>query len=161
MRRFGGWQTLIIAFVFSFGVAGVGSWLTELGPWYFSLKQPSWKPPDAAFGIIWTTIFTLLVFSGSLAWTAAPTPERKRFVLVLFVINALVNMLWSALYFGLHRPDWAMVEWVALWLSVFSLVWFLWRESRWASILTLPYLIWVSAAGYLNWTTIVLNGPFA
>ena len=161
MRRFGGWQTLIIAFVFSFGTAGIGSWLTELGPWYFSLKQPSWKPPDAAFGIIWTTIFTLLVFSGSLAWTAAPTPGRKRFVLVLFVINALVNMLWSALYFGLHRPDWAMVEWVALWLSVFSLVWFLWRESRWASILTLPYLIWVSAAGYLNWTTIVLNGPFA
>jgi len=160
VKRFGGWQTLSIAFIFSFGTASIGSLLTDLGPWYFSLKQPAWKPPDPAFGVIWSVIFFLLVFSGSLAWTAAPNKARKRFVLGLFVVNALVNILWSALYFGLHRPDWAMLEWGALWLSVFSLVWFLWRESRWASILILPYLAWVSAAGYLNWTTIVLNGPF-
>jgi len=161
VKRFGGWQTLIIAFIFSFGTASIGSFLTDLGPWYYALKQPSWKPPDPAFGVIWSVIFFLLVFSGSLAWTAAPTKARKRFVLGLFVVNALVNMAWSALYFGLHRPDWAMVEWIALWLSVFSLVWFLWRESRWASIFILPYLAWVSAAGVLNWTTIALNGPFA
>ena len=161
MKRFGGWQTLLIAFVLSFGTASIGSWLTDLDPWYFSLKQPSWKPADAAFGVIWSVIFFLLVFSGSLAWTAAPTRARKRVVLGLFVVNALVNILWSALYFGLHRPDWAMVEWVALWLSVLSLVLFLWRESRWASILILPYLAWVSVAGVLNWTTIALNGPFA
>lgn len=160
MKRFGGWSTLAIAFVFSFGTASIGSALTDLGPWYLALKQPDWKPPDAAFGVIWSTIFLLLTFSGALAWTAAPTRARKRLVLQLFAINAFVNVLWSALYFGLHRPDWAMAEWVFLWLSVLSLLLFLWRESRWASLLIVPYLTWVSAAGYLNWTTIVLNGPF-
>jgi tryptophan-rich sensory protein len=161
MRRFGGWSTLLVAFVFSFGTASIGSFLTDLGPWYLALKQPAWKPPDAAFGVIWSTIFFLLTLSGALAYTAAPNWPRKRFVLQLFAINAVVNVAWSALYFGLHRPDWALMEWTLLWTSVVSLLWFLRRESGLAALLILPYLLWVSAAGVLNWTTIALNGPFS
>jgi tryptophan-rich sensory protein len=54
-----------------------------------------------------------------------------------------------------------MWEWFPLWLSVLWLVQGLWHESRLASLLVLPYLIWVSAAGVLNHDTITLNGPFA
>lgn len=154
------WPAFGIALAASFCVAGIGGALTELGPWYFALKQPGWKPPDYAFGIIWSTIFTLCAISAASAWTHAQTPARKRRLLILFALNGALNMLWSLLYFKLHRPDWAMVEWAFLWLSVLSLVIGLRGFGRLAPWLNVPYLLWVSAAGVLNWQTIVLNGPF-
>jgi len=154
------WRSLVLCFVISFGIAGIGNALTELGPWYFQLKHPPWKPPDPAFGAIWTVIFCLCAVSAWLAWHAAPTSGRRAKVVGLYLYNGSLNIFWSFLYFHLHRPDWAMWELLPLWLSVLWLVQGLWRESRWASVLVLPYLIWVSAAGVLNHDTIILNGPF-
>lgn len=148
------------AFALSFATAGVGGALTDLGPWYFALKHPDWKPPDAVFGAIWSTIFTLAAVSAWLAWQAAATQGLRRRVAVLFGLNALLNIVWSGLYFTLQRPDWALLEVVALWLSIVALMLGLWRLSRWASVLLLPYLVWVSIASVLNWATVQLNGPF-
>ena len=153
-------RTLLLAFVFSFAKAGIGAALTDLGPWYFALKHPPWKPPDAAFGVIWSTIFTLCAISAWLAWQAADTAALRRRVAVLFGANALLNVLWSALYFKLQRPDWALFEVVFLWLSILALIMGLWRLSRWASLLLVTYLVWVSIAAVLNVQTVMLNGPF-
>ena len=153
-------KTLGLALVLSYGTAGMGGALTELGPWYYALRHPDWKPPDAAFGVIWSTIFTLCAVSGTLAWRAASTPALRRRVLLLFASNAVLNVLWSLLYFKLHRPDWALVEVLFLWLSIAALIVGLWRISRWASALLLPYLVWVSIATALNLATVRLNGPF-
>lgn len=151
---------LLLAFVLSYATAGIGGVLTELGPWYFSLKHPAWKPPDAAFGVIWSTIFTLCAVSGWLAWQAADTAALRRRVVWLFGVNAVLNMLWSALYFKLQRPDWALFEVALLWLSIVALIVGLWRLSRWASLLLLLYALWVSIAAVLNWQTVLLNAPF-
>ncbi len=151
---------LLMAFALSYATAGIGAALTDLGPWYFALKQPSWKPPDAAFGIIWTTIFTLCAISGWLAWQAASTPALRRRVAGLFGVNALLNILWSALYFKQQRPDLALFEVVFLWLSIVALIVGLWRLSRWASLLLVTYVLWVSIAAVLNLETVLLNGPF-
>jgi len=70
------------------------------------------------------------------------------------------NVLWSYLYFSLQRPDWAMLEWVVLWLSVLAVVLVLGRIEPAAGWMNLPYLVWVSAAGLLNLATVELNGPF-
>lgn len=153
-------RRLLVAFVLSYATAGMGAALTDLGPWYFALKHPPWKPPDAAFGAIWSTIFTLCAISGWLAWQAADTPALRRRVAWLFGINAVLNILWSALYFKLQRPDWALFEVVFLWLSILALIMGLWRLSRWASLLLVTYWIWVSIAAVLNVQTVMLNGPF-
>lgn len=154
------WWPLALSLVLSYATAGIGGALTDLGPWYFALRQPDWKPPDAAFGVIWSTIFTLCAVSGWLAWRAAETPALRRRVLVLFAANAALNIFWSALYFKLQRPDWALFEVVFLWLSIVALIVGLWRISRAASGLLIPYLVWVSAAALLNLDTVRLNGPF-
>lgn len=151
---------LALAFVLSYATAGIGGALTDLGSWYFTLKHPAWKPPDAAFGVIWTTVFTLCAISGWLAWQAADTPALRRRVLALFGVNAVLNVVWSALYFKLQRPDWALIEVAFLWLSIVALIVGLWRLSRWASLLLVTYLVWVSIASVLNWQTVMLNGPF-
>ena len=153
-------RNLLVAFALSYATAGIGAALTELGPWYFALKHPAWKPPDAAFGVIWSTIFTLCAISGWLAWQAADTPTMRRRVAWLFGLNALLNILWSALYFKLQRPDWALFEVVFLWLSIQALIMGLWRLSRWASLLLITYWIWVTIAAVLNVQTVLLNGPF-
>ncbi len=124
-------RALLLALALSYATAGIGAALTELGPWYFALKHPPWKPPDAAFGVIWSTIFTLCAISGWLTWQAADTPALRRRVLVLFGVNAVLNIAWSALYFKLQRPDWALFEVVFLWLSILALIMGLWRLSFW------------------------------
>lgn len=151
---------LAMALVLSYATAGIGAALTDLGPWYFALRQPPWKPPDAAFGVIWTTIFTLCAISGWLAWQAADSWALRRRVAGLFGLNAVLNVLWSALYFKLQRPDLALFEVVFLWLSIVALIVGLWRLSRWASLLLVTYWLWVSIAAVLNLQTVLLNGPF-
>ncbi len=155
------WLPWGVAFSLSYLTAALGGALTDIGPWYASLTQPPWKPPDAAFGIVWTAIFTLCAISAALAWQAADSATARRRVWGLFGANAVLNIAWSGLYFALRRPDWALLEVVLLWLSILALMVGLWRVSRTASLLLLPYLLWVSLASLLNLATVRLNGPFA
>jgi tryptophan-rich sensory protein len=151
------WPSLYLAIAISFGVAGVGSSLTDLGPWYQQLAKPDWKPPDAAFGVIWSTIFTLCAFSAWWAWHASSHARQRRSLLALFAANAALNVLWSLIYFQWHRLDWALVELVFLWLSIAALMVHVHRYARASAWMLLPYLVWVSAAGVLNWDTWRLN----
>ncbi len=75
-------------------------------------------------------------------------------------LNGLLNIGWSFLFFRLHRPDWALVEGVALWLSIAALILVCRRASRAAALLLIPYLAWVAFALVLNLAVIRLNGPF-
>ena len=152
---------LAIAFACSILVSSIGASFTDLGPWYQALKQPDWKPPDAAFGIIWSIIFTLCAVSGWYAWKVSNSSANKVRIALLFAVNGFLNILWSWLYFHLHRPDWAMMEVYFLWFSVLLLIMGLWRLSKISSLMLLPYLVWVTAAGFLNAATVELNGPFA
>ncbi|MEY2809676.1 MAG: hypothetical protein RLZ66_1187, partial [Pseudomonadota bacterium] len=112
------WKGLLLAFILSFGTAGLGGAVTDLGPWYQNLQQPAWKPPDWAFGPIWTTLFSLMAFSGWWAWRVTADPVRRQQGLMLWGLNGLLNVTWSLLFFKLQRPDWALMEWGLLWLSV-------------------------------------------
>jgi len=69
----------------------------------------------------------------------------------------MLNVLWSLLFFKMHRPDLALIEVVALWLSIVPLILLPLRYSPRSSLLMLPYLIWVSVAAYLNLTIVRLN----
>ena len=78
----------------------------------------------------------------------------------LFALNGLLNVLWSLLFFRLQRPDFAIIEVAFLWLSVALLIVVLWLYARRASLLLVPYLLWVSFAAFLNLTVVRLNEPF-
>jgi benzodiazapine receptor len=99
----------VIAGVVATIVAVMGATITDIGPWYRSLAQPSWAPPDAAYGVGWTVIFACAALSAVNGWLAMRWNERE-WLLGLFALNGFLNILWSLLFFKLHRPDWAMVE---------------------------------------------------
>jgi tryptophan-rich sensory protein len=154
------WRPIAVAAGAALFVAVLGGLMTELGPWYASLKQPPWKPPDWAFGPIWTTIFALAAAAGVIGWRRARSPGERDLLLMLFAANGFLNVFWSLLYFRLHRPDWSMVEVPFLWLSVLALIVLLSRFAKPAAWLLAPYLVWVAIAAALNWQTVQLNGPF-
>ncbi len=149
-----------IAAAAAIAVAVIGGLMTDIGLWYLSLKQPAWKPPDWAFGPVWTTIFALAAAAGVIGWRRAPTRAARETMLALFAANGFLNVLWSLLYFRLHRPDWSLYEVPLLWLSVLALIVLLRRFAKPAAWLLAPYLVWVAIAAALNWQTVELNGPF-
>lgn len=154
------WKPVFVAALAAFMVAAIGTTVTDIGPWYQGLAKPSWQPPDWLFGPVWTIIFALAALSAATAWRDAPTREAREWVIVLFALNGFLNVLWSLLFFRLHRPDWSLMEVALLWLSIVLLIVVLRPISRTASNLLWPYLAWVSFAALLNWRVVELNAPF-
>jgi tryptophan-rich sensory protein len=142
-------------------ILGAGGLLTEIGPWYRSLKKPSWQPPDWLFGPAWTLIFGFAAWGAGLAWKMAPSDGWRTLMVVLFLANGALNIVWSLLFFKLRRPDWALIEVVPLWLSILVLIVYLGGVTTQGALLLTPYLAWVSFAAYLNRTIVRLNGSFA
>ncbi len=141
-------------------ILGAGGALTDIGPWYNRLHKPSWQPPGWLFAPAWTTIFALATFAGVKSWDAASSYAEHAWVVGLFALNGVLNVLWSLLFFKLQRPDWALVEVVALWLSILALIVGLAPLSARGSLALVPYLLWVSFAAVLNRTVVRLNRPF-
>lgn len=138
-------------------VMGLGGWATQLGPWYYALQQPPWRPPDWLFGPAWTLIYLCAGTAAVLAWEAEPTAAGRRWQLALWALNGALNVGWSVLFFTLQRPDWALMEVGPLWLSILALCLVLRRSSGRAAALLLPYLAWVAFAATLNASIVRLN----
>lgn len=151
---------VVVAALAATGVAALGGTITDLGPWYESLRKPGWTPPPAAFPIVWTLIFALAAVGGVAAWRAAPSAKQSDTLIGLFALNGFLNVLWSLLFFRVQRPDWAFLELIFLEASILALIVYCGRFSRIAALLFVPYLAWVAIAGLLNWQVIQLNPPF-
>jgi translocator protein len=152
---------IVFAVIWGVTVAGLGAFLTELSPWYYGLKKPRWQPPDWLFGPAWTVILGLASLSLFFALRQSASADVRREVFLLFVLNGILNIAWSPLFFKKRRPDWALAEVPLLWLSILVPIILLMPVFVWSSVLLLPYLAWVSFAMILNVTIVRLNWPFA
>jgi benzodiazapine receptor len=142
---------LIISISACFAAAGIGSMATtpNIPTWYAELSKPTWTPPNWLFAPVWTALFLAMAVAAWLVWRQQAS-GTVRGALILFAVQLLLNTLWSVLFFGLQRPGWAAVEIAVLWIAIlFTLIAF-WQRSRWAGLLFVPYLLWVSFAGVLN-----------
>lgn len=154
------WKAVLVAGLAAVAVGALGTAATDLSPWYRELVKPAWQPPDWLFGPAWTVIYALGALSAATAWNAARSRAIRQRIILLFGANALLNVLWSELFFGLRRPDWALWEVVLLWLSIAVLIVAMRPISRMASWLLVPYLAWVTFAAILNLAVVRLNAPF-
>jgi tryptophan-rich sensory protein len=151
------WKPVLLAAIAATLVALLGMLATDLDGWYEALQKPSWQPPAWLFGPAWTLIFALTALAGVSAWRGAGDAAARNRILLLFALNAFLNVLWSLLFFRLHRPDWALVEVGFLWLSIVLLMAGLRPCSRRSTWLLLPYLAWVTFAAILNAAIVRLN----
>ena len=155
--------TTIIKFIVAIGVcqlAGfVGSLFTtpSIPTWYASLQKPSFNPPNWIFSPVWTTLFVLMGISAFIVWNKGLDRKGVKAALLLFIIQLVLNMLWSYLFFTLHSPLYAFVEIIILWLAILLTMLKFFPISRAAGYLLLPYMLWVSFAAVLNFTIFRLN----
>ena len=154
IRRGGRWWALVgfgaaVTAAATIGGLGVRGTQDE----YRSLAQPSWAPPSWLFGPVWTVLYALIAVAAWLVW------QRVGFGAALWawVVQLVLNAVWTPLFFGAGRYDLAFVELVALWLSIGVTVPLFWRVSRPAGLLMLPYWGWVTFAGALNYSIWQLN----
>lgn len=154
------WQVagFVAWFVLVFAAAAVGGYATgtSVGDWYQHIAKPAWTPPDWIFGPVWTTLYALMAVAAWLVWRGGGFAVAGR-ALGLFVLQLAFNTAWSAVFFGLQRPDLAAIEVVALWLAILATIVAFWRHSIFAAALLIPYLLWVSYAAALNMAIAYLN----
>lgn len=125
--------------------------------WYQSLEKPSWTPPEWLFGPAWTTLYIFMGVAAWLVWRHGGWRSQKR-PLTLFVVQVVLNALWSLLFFGMRNPALGLVEIVVLWIAILATLLAFWKVSRLAGGLMVPYLAWVTFATALNFAIWRLNG---
>ena len=152
-----GWGPPAVAAVAAVLIAMAGALLTTIDAWYRSLRVPAWKPPDWAFGPVWSVIIASSAAAAVLAWNGDIDAQARGVLLAAYAVNGVLNIAWSLLFFRLRRPDWALIEVAALWLSIAVLVLVTGRVSMAAGLLNMPYLAWVSVAACLNLRIVRLN----
>ncbi len=146
---------LLIWIAISFVPALVGSNFMP-AEWYVHLRKPPWTPPGYLFGPVWSFLYLSMGVAAWLVWRrggygAAPV------ALTLFLIQLVFNGFWSWLFFGLHRPGLAFADIAVLWCFILVTLLAFWRQSAFAGILMMPYLLWVSFASVLNFSIWRLN----
>lgn len=131
-------------------VAAVGAVASVNAPgFYAQLSKPSWAPPAAVFGPVWSMLYSLMGISVWLVWR---TPSRSRGTLTLFGAQLAANALWSWLFFAWHQGALATADVLLLLVLIAVVTRAFWKYSRLAAILMLPYLFWVSFASALTWS---------
>lgn len=146
--------------VISFIAAGIGAAASvQASSFYAELVRPSWAPPSAVFGPVWTILYALMGIAAWLVWRAKGF-RAARASLVLFLVQLAVNALWSWLFFGWHLGAPAFADIVLLWLLIVTTLALFWRFRLLAGVLLIPYLLWVSFASVLCYSVWQLNPQF-
>ena len=143
------WKILVVAFIVVHLAAFVGSRFTDTGGWYETVK-PGITPPNYIFPIVWTILFILISLSFYFV-LISKKGKWKNSAIILFIVNLILNGLWSYLFFGLHNPVFAFYELILLWITIVFMIYISFEIKKLASYLLIPYLLWVSFAGVLNY----------
>lgn len=164
------------------GAIGSVFTVSQINTWYKDLKKPFFSPPNWIFGPVWTALFLLMAVSLYLVWSASWKPKneiiekkankkiwnryseklaigqwQKTNIILIFSFQLILNILWSVIFFGFHSPALAFFEILMLWFAILFTVVNFYRVSKAAAYLLLPYIIWVSFAGILNYFFWILN----
>ncbi len=124
---------------------------------FATLNKPSWAPPSWAFGPVWTTLYTLMGIALFLVWRQGLERKDVKIAIGVFALQLVLNFFWTIIFFGYKSLFGGLVEIIFLWIAILINIILFYRISRWAGILLVPYIIWVTIASYLNYTVFILN----
>lgn len=142
---------LVLSFVVTYAAAAVGAAASvRARDFYAALDRPAWAPPGWLFGPVWTTLYTLMAIAAWLAWRAGQAQGGARTALALYVLQLVLNAVWTWLFFTWRRGGWATAEIMVLWIAIALTIAAFWRLRPIAGALLLPYLAWVTFAAFLT-----------
>jgi benzodiazapine receptor len=150
---------LVICLALTFSAAFIGSLFTRsaVPDWYATLNKPSFTPPNWLFGPVWTILYILMAISAFIVWQKGLANPAVRVALTIYLIQLILNALWSVIFFGLKFPLFAFFEILLLWSAIAFTIFTFARASITAAFLLIPYILWVSFAAVLNFSIWFLN----
>ena len=142
---------LLLWLALGFAVAAIGAAASlQAGVFYLELNRPSWAPPPWLFGPVWTVLYVLMSVAAWSVWRGEGFSAASRSALLLFFLQLVCNALWSWLFFGWQLGALAFLDILLLGALIAATLLAFWRISRFAALLLVPYLLWVSFAAVLN-----------
>jgi len=153
---------LVVTLVVCFGLSGAGAVFTtqdSITNWYAQLRKPFFTPPDWIFGSVWTILYLLMAISFSIVWNKGVNHPKLKPAIGWFLVQLVLNAIWTPLFFGFHLILPAFIEILLLWLTILITFYAFKRISFYAAVLWIPYLVWVSFAVILNGSIWYLNRP--
>ena len=125
--------------------------------WYAALQKPSFTPPNWLFAPVWSTLYLLMGIAAFLVWRKGLADRQVRIALIIFLIQLILNILWSVVFFGLESPLSGLIVIIVLWIAILITILRFWKISHAAAWLLVPYIVWVSIATALNASIWALN----
>ncbi len=151
-------KALIISIVIPLAVGGLASLLTGGGMDTFEqVNKPPLSPPGWLFPVVWTVLYTLMGVAAYLIYEADVAQEIKTKALTVYGYQLVVNFLWPVFFFSFGWYLFSFLWLVLLWVLVFWMIRLFGEISKTAAWLMIPYLIWLTFAGYLNLGIWILN----
>lgn len=147
----------VIFLLLNFGALAIGGIFTGKGvpsEWYTELHKAPWTPPGWVFGAAWTTIMICFTFFMTYAWQDT---GNNRFLVTLFSLQWLLNVLWNPVFFYYHHVAAGLVIITALTILTGYLMLYLMPDLRWKSLFIAPYFLWLMIATSLNAYILINN----
>ena len=137
----------------------IGSVFTRsaIPTWYATLEKPTFAPPNWLFAPVWTLLYITMGIAAFLVWRQGLENRQVRIALIVFLIQLVLNALWSVVFFGLESPLYGLIVISVLWVAILVTAIIFFKISRVASVLMWPYLLWVTFAAVLNSSIWLLN----
>lgn len=152
---------LVLCIIICEAAGVIGSVFTNMSvyTWYPTLVKPWFTPPGWVIGIVWIILFILMGIALFFVWRSDMRlrDSHIRNAIVVFGEQLIINILWSAAFFGLQSPLLGLAVIFVLWVLILATIVMFWQVSRDAALLLVPYILWVSFAGFLNYNLWLLN----
>lgn len=135
----------------------IGSFFTiqAIPTWYALLNKPSFSPPNWIFAPVWLALYLMMGISLYINWTSKKKMAKSN--VRLFFIHLFFNFIWTPVFFGAKNLGLALVIIVVIWILIVEMIRRFWSVNKAASLILIPYLLWVSFATLLNFTLWRIN----
>jgi benzodiazapine receptor len=153
------WGPLLISIGITLAIGISASFFTypEIESWYNLLKKPSFTPPRWLFAPVWTLLYIMIGYSAYLMWLKRDDSVIFNKARTVYVMQLLCNFMWSYIFFKMHNPLGGMLIIFFLWVLIITCIAYFRHIDKKAAWLLVPYLVWVTFAGILNLSILLLN----
>lgn len=150
----------VISVAIALAVGGLSALLTSGSMGLYSqIIQPPLAPPPFLFPVVWTVLYILMGISSAMIYNERQSqPKEVSRALIVYAINLFLNFFWSIIFFNMRAFLFSFIWLVMLWITILIMIIQFYRIKPIAGILQIPYLLWVTFAGYLNLAIFILNG---
>ena len=149
------WKKLILCLVLPLAVGGLSAFLTQDSMKMFeTIQKPPLSPPGWLFPIVWTILY---LFMGIASYLVLTSSKPNQTALTLYGIQLVFNFIWPLIFFNRQQYLFAFIWLVLLWILILATIIQFDSISKPAKYFMLPYLLWVTFAGYLNFAIYLLN----